>query len=248
MLWAVRRLPALSLLAWALFAGRLACADGTPTDVNIVTGLDFSGSIEAHDAQVQIDGITMAIRSPQIIAAIRNGNRGRIGFALFVWASGNYPILVTWRQSGSAEEAAAVADEVSAGLHALFGSEALARLGALTDLSGALDYGGEMLHTAPFATDRQVINIIGNGIDNVGEGVPPVRDRLVSEGVTINGVALGRDLTLFAYLKRDVIGGPDSFALMADDPELLVETLARKFVTEIAANGGSRQLASQRLR
>ena len=220
------------------------------TDVNIVTGLDFSGSIEPRDAQVQIDGITMAIRSPQIIAAIKNGNHGRIGFALFVWASSNYPILVTWRQIGTAEDAATVADEVSTGLHALVGSETLARLGALTDLSGALDYGGAMLNAAPFATNRQVINIIGNGIDNVGEGVRPARDRLVAQGITINGVALGRDRTFFNYLKRDVIGGPESFALQANDPEMLVEVLARKFITEIVFNdtGANQPFADQPLR
>jgi hypothetical protein len=245
MLGAVRRLIALSLLAWALLAGRPACADNVWTDVNIVTGLDFSGSIEPRDAQVQIDGITMAIRSPQIIAAIKNGNHGRIGFALFVWASGNYPILMTWRQISTAEDAAAVADEVSTGLHALIGSEALVKLGALTDLSGALDYGGEMLNAAPFTTNHRIVNIIGNGIDNVGEGARPARDRLVAEGITINGVALGRDRTFFAYLKRDVIGGPDSFALMANDPEMLVEVLARKFVTEIVLNAGG---AGQSLR
>jgi Protein of unknown function (DUF1194) len=232
-------------LAWALLAGRVACADGVWTDVNIVTGLDFSGSIDPRDAQVQIDGITMAIRSPQIIAAIKNGNHGRIGFAVFVWASGNYPILMTWRQISSAEDAAAVADEVSSGLHALLGSDAMVKLGALTDLSSALDYGGEMLRAAPFATNHRIINIIGNGIDNVGEGTRPTRDRLVAEGITINGVALGRDRTFFAYLKRDVIGGPESFALMADDPEMLVEVVARKFVTEIVLNAGG---AGQSLR
>lgn len=232
----MRNLIALLLVAWALLSGRLACADSVWTDANIVTGLDFSGSIEPRDAQVQIDGITMAIRSPQIIAAIKNGNHGRIGFALFVWASGNYPILVIWRQISTAEEAAAVADEVSTGLHALIGSDALVKLGALTDLSGALDYGGELLRAAPFTTNHRIINIIGNGIDNVGEGARPARDRLVAEGITINAVALGRDRTLFGYLKRDVIGGPESFALMADDPEMLVEVLARKFVTEIVLN------------
>ena len=246
----MRRLIALSLLVLAVLAGRVAYADGEWTDVNIVTGLDFSGSIDRRDAQVQIDGITMAIRSPQIIAAIKNGNHGRIGFALFVWASGSYPILVTWRQIGSPEEAAAVADEVEAGLRALFGSEALAKLGALTDLSGALDYGGEMLRAAPFATNRRVVNIIGNGIDNVGEGATSVRDRLVAQGITINGVALGRDRTLFAYLKREVIGGPESFALMANDPEMLVETLARKFITEIVLNnpGVNQAVAGQPVR
>lgn len=246
----MRRLIALSLLAWALLAGRSACADSIWTDANIVTGLDFSGSIEARDARVQIDGIAMAIRSPQIIAAIKNGNHRRIGFAVFVWASSNYPILIDWRQISTDRDAAAVADEVSAGLNAFLGSEALVKLGALTDLSGALDYGGAMLQAAPFATNRRIVNIIGNGIDNVGEGVGPARDRLLARGITINGVALGHDLTFFAYLKRQVIGGPDSFALQANDPEMLVEVLARKFVTEIALNAASakRDVADQPLR
>ena len=146
---------------------------------------------------------------------------------------------MTWRQIGSAEDAAAVAAEVESGLHALMGSEALAKLGALTDISGAMEYGGELLRTAPFTSSHQFINIVGNGIDNVGEGTLPARNRLVAAGITINGVAVGRDVTLLAYLKRDVIGGPKAFALIADDPEQLVEVMARKFLTEIVFNAGS---------
>ncbi|HKP23354.1 MAG TPA: DUF1194 domain-containing protein [Dongiaceae bacterium] len=230
---------ALLLVAWAVFAGRLAHADEIWTDANIVTGLDFSGSIEPHDAQVQINGIAMAIRSPQIMAAIKNGNHGRVGFAVFVWASSNYPILLTWRQISSPAEAAAVAEDVENGLHALMGSEALIKLGALTDMSGAMEYGGELLRTAPFATNHRFVNIVSNGIDNVAEGTTPVRDRLVAQGITINGVALGHDVTLFSYLKREVIGGPEAFALMANDPEQLVEVMARKFLSEIVFNAGS---------
>ena len=246
----MRRLIALSLLAWALLAIRAAHAETIVTDANIVTGLDFSGSIEPRDARLQIDGMMMVIRSSQIIVAIRNGNHGRIGFAVFVWADGNYPILVTWRLISSPEEAVAVAQDVSNGLNALLASDTLVRLGALTDLSGALDYGAGMLRTAPFATNHSIVNIIGNGIDNVGEGARPARDRVVAQGITINAVALGQDRTIFNYFKRDVIGGRESFALMADDPEMLVETLARKFVTEIVFNaaGANQVVADQPLR
>ena len=108
----MRRLIAIVLFGCVLLAGRVGFADSVWTDANIVTGLDLSGSIEAREAQLQIDGIAMAIRSPEIITAIQLGNHGRVGFAVFVWADGNYPVLVSWRLIGSAEEALAVSKEI----------------------------------------------------------------------------------------------------------------------------------------
>lgn len=232
----MRRVLVLFVFGCALLAGRLAFADGVRTDANIVTGLDLSGSIEAPEAQLQIDGIAMAIRSPQIIAAIRHGNHGRIGFAVFVWADGNYPVLKSWRLIGSAEEALAISQEIAEQLHAIRRSEIVVRLGALTDVSGAIDFGRGMLLSAPFAGTRNIINIVGNGVDNVGEHARLARDRAVAEGITINGVALGRDRTIYDYFKREVIGGPQAFVFAARDSEHLVEVLARKFTSEIVFN------------
>ena len=235
-LWAVRCLLAIFLFGCALFVGRVTLADTVWTDANIVTGLDLSGSVEAREAQIQADGIAMAIRSPEIIAAIQRGNHGRVGFAVFVWADGNYPVLASWRLIGSSQDALALSQEISDRLHLILGSEVVLKLGALTDLSGAIEYGGEMLRSAPFATNHRIINIVGNGVDNVGEGAPPARDRMVAQGITINGVALGHDRHIFEYFRRDVIGGPTAFVLAANDPARLVDVLARKFVTEIVFN------------
>lgn len=232
----MRRLLAFIVVGCAVLAGRVGFADGIRTDANIVTGLDLSSSIEAPEALLQVDGIVMAIRSPQIVAAIQQGQHGRIGFALFVWADGNHPVLAAWRVIGSPEDAAAVSTEAAKQLRAIRGSDIVVRLGALTDLSGAIDYGAEMLQAAPFATERRIINIIGNGVDNVGEHAWPARDRAVAQGITINGVALGRDRTIYRYFKREVIGGPHAFAFAASDPEHLVEVLARKFTTEIVSS------------
>ena len=225
---------AILVFCCALCAGRAAGADEVWTDANIVTGLDFSGSIESPDAQLEVDGIAMALRSPQIIAAIQNGNHKRIGFTVFVWADGNYPALTGWRLISSPQDALALSKELADRLYAILDSDVPVKLGALTDLSSALDYGGELLRSAPFPTSHQIVNIIGNGIDNVKEGPRAARDQLVAQGMTINAVALGYDMTIYKYFKRDVIGGPKAFVLSATDPEALVEVLARKFVTEIA--------------
>jgi hypothetical protein len=233
---AVRRLLAFAFLGFALFVGRMGLADSVWTDANIVTGLDLSGSIEAPEAQLQMDGIAMAIRSPQIVAAIEHGQHGRVGFALFVWADGNHPVLASWRLISSPEEALAVSQEAAKRLRAIRTSDIVVRLGALTDVSSAIDFGAGMLQAAPFATNHRIINIIGNGVDNVGEHAWPARDRAVSQGMTINGVALGRDWTIYDYFKREVIGGPQAFVLSASDAEHLVEVLARKFTSEIVSN------------
>ena len=248
----MRGLVAILLLGCALGAGRAPLADTVWTDAdtvwtdaNIVTGLDISGSVEPRDAQIQIDGIAMAIRAPEIVAAIRSGRYGRVGFAVFVWAEGTYPVLASWRLIGSSADALSVSDEVADRLHAIIDSGIASRLGALTDLSGALDYGGGMLRSAPFPTLHPILNIVGNGIDNVGDGARPARDRLVAQGITINGVALGYDHSIYEYFHQSVIGGPDSFVLAANDPEKLIEVMARKFVTEIVLNVNH---ASQALR
>jgi hypothetical protein len=45
-----------------------------------------------------------------------------------------------------------------------------AQTSGLTDLSRAIENGGALLKAAPFPSDRSVLNLVGNGEDNVGEG------------------------------------------------------------------------------
>lgn len=221
---------------WLVQIPSIAPADEIRTDVNIVTGLDVSGSIEAKETQIQIEGLAMAIRSPEVIAAIRSGRHGRVGFAVFVWANGNLPVFAEWRQIGSAADALALSEELSFRLHAILESKAAIKLGELTDLSGAMAFGGAMLQAAPYPTDHAVLNIMGNGLDNVAEGPEQARNIVLALGATINGVVIGHDRGVIGYFRRNVIGGPGAFVLPASDPETLVDVFKRKFVTEIVWN------------
>jgi hypothetical protein len=232
----VRHVLALLTIAWLIAAGHDARAEEIRTDINIVTGLDVSGSIEARETQIQIDGMAMAIRSPEVMRAIRQGNHGRIGFAVFVWANGNFPVFASWRLIGTPEDALAASEAIAIDVPVILGPGSGVKLGQLTDLSSAMAYGAEMLSTAPYAADHEIINILGNGIDNVGESPKWVRDRVVAQGIIINAVVIGHDRGVQSYFRSEVIGGPSAFVLAARSPETLVEVLERKFVTEIVLN------------
>lgn len=225
-------------LAFLALCGALSClqaatAEELSTDANIITGLDVSSSINAQETMLQIDGMAQAIRSPAIMAAIQHGRHGRIGFAVFVWADGDYPELVSWRTIGSQEDAEATSTEITSRLESLIETSSRS-VGTLTNLSGAIEHASDMLRLAPYPSKRTIVNIIGNGEDNVGEDPQRARAELLAHGATINGVVVGGDPAVLNYYRSQVIGGRTAFVLPADKPETLVHVFAMKFVSEIA--------------
>ena len=226
----------LRLTCLALFGTLIsyqAAAEELSTDANIITGLDVSSSINAQETMLQIERIAWAIPSPAILAAIQHGRHGRIGFAVFIWADGDYPELVSWRMIGTAEDAEATSQEITARLQSLIDSSSRS-VGTLTNLSGAIDHATDMLRQAPYASNRAVVNIVGNGEDNVGEDPQRARADLLARGATINGVVVGGGPAVLNYYRHQVIGGRTAFVLPADKAETLVQVFALKFVSEIA--------------
>jgi hypothetical protein len=204
-------------------------------DANLVTGLDVSSSINAAETMIQIEGMAQAIRSPGVVAAIQNGKLGRIGFTVFLWADGDYPALLEWRVIGSQAEADAVAAEILAKLDAVLKDQAL-KVGTLTNLSGAMEHATSLLQAAPSRGKRTLVNIVGNGEDNVGEDPARARAALLATGATINGVVVGGDPKVIAYYRAMVIGGRGAFVLPADKSEHMAAAFMSKFVSEIAAH------------
>jgi len=206
-------------------------------DTILVTGLDVSSSINAQETMLQVQGVADAIRSPAVVGAIEHGKTGRIGFQVFVWADGDFPELVAWRAIDGQESAEEAASELLMRLEALVASTQQ-NVGSLTNLSAALDHARDVLATAPFTADRAVVNIVGNGEDNVAETPNLARDALVRDGVTINGVVVGGDPAVMAYYRANVIGGKNRFVLPAGSAEDMAGAMIAKFVTEIAGGIG----------
>ncbi len=250
----VRLLDGLAIVALScvLVPGGDAAAAELATDANIVTALDISESVDPQAASIEIQGMAEAIRAPEIIQAIQSGRHRRIGFAVFAWRDGAYPELVSWTIIATAEDARAVSGRLQSDFQAFAAADppAPALSPHMTDLSGAIDHAAVLLLTAPYVADRSVINVIGNGWDNVGEGPRRARDRFTAKGGTINGVILGFDPVLMGYYRSTVIGGPGSFLLSVDHPAAMAEVLARKFLYDIAREPRDdlRQLAAARNR
>ena len=108
-------------------------------------------------------------------------------------------------------------------------------VGRQPDVSSALEHAAEMLQSSPYASQRAIVNIVGDGEDNVGEDPRRIRDALVAHGVVINGVVIGGDPAVITYFRNAVVG-PSGFVLAADKPETLSQVFALKFMSEIAFN------------
>lgn len=229
-------------LGCILFDGRLTAGDGVTTDANIVTALDISDSVDPQEIRIEIEGMAQAIRAREVLDAIQAGRHGRIGFAVFAWYhDGIYPMLVSWTIIGSARDAMSVSNQIADGLRIADEAEGrrrsnLHQSGRLTDISEAIDHAAELLLTAPYGTSRGVVNIIGNGEDNLGEGPQRARDNLTVQGGTINGVVLGGEPSVLDYYRQQVIGGPGAFLLSADDVDMIAELLVRKLRYDIVMN------------
>jgi hypothetical protein len=224
-------------LGAALLCGRVGLADDIVTDANIVTGLDISDSVDSDNMRLEIEGMARAIHSPEVLAAIQSGQTGRIGFAVFAWHHNQFPKVVSWSLIASEADAIVVAREIEARLHVNVELEAREKeafyIGRLTDVSQAIDHAAEMLATAPFTTEHNIANIVGNGDDNVGEDARFARDRMVEMGAIVNGVVLGGDPSVLDYYRRQVVGGPGAFLMSADDAPTLVDVMRRKLVHDI---------------
>ena len=235
----MRRRSLLAAGAAALTAPRRARAQGEPVDVLLVLAVDVSRSVDDDEARLQREGYRAAVSDPQVIEAIRGGMIGAIGLAYVEWAGAEYQRLVLpWMRIGGVAEARAWSEKLAEAPRASL---------SWTSISGGLDFSRSVLEQAPFEATRRVIDVSGDGVNNSGGPVELARDRLVAEGVTINGLPIVNDRPTFGrmppipldeYYRDSVIGGAGAFVIVAEDFQSFGNAVKRKLIREIAALDG----------
>jgi hypothetical protein len=117
------------------------------------------------------------------------------------------------------------------------------------------------LSTSPFRAARRTIDVAGDGTNNGGRELSAVREDVLAQGVTINGLVIVSKSAkpwyaehtdppggLDEYYRRNVIGGPGSFVVVADGHDTFARTIAKKMTAEIAWHGESRSSATRTVR
>lgn len=217
------------LMGLATSADAVERTAGVEVDVALVLAVDSSGSISEHRLAMQIQGYLEALRHPSFIEAVQGGRHGRIGLTFVTWTDARrQDQVVPWRVIEHPASAHAFADAVR---------DALRPLPGWTSISGAIDFCTALLLNSGFVAQRRVIDISGDGANNDGRPVTEARDATVAAGVTINGLPMvDVEPNLDTYYRENVIGGPDSFIVVARETGSFGAAVLRKLLVEIAAN------------
>ncbi|MFS8147671.1 hypothetical protein ATY78_13840 [Rhizobium sp. R635] len=208
-----------------------AGAGGNEVDVTLVLAVDTSRSMDFEEISIQRRGYVEALKHKEFIDAVKGGLTGRIAISYFEWAG--YVVqdsMIDWQVIETEADAIAFADKLDA---RPIGTQ------RRTSISTAIDQGASMIATGPFQGRREVIDVSGDGPNNSGDPVTPVRDKTVASGMIINGLAIMLRPSdapggLDKYYADCVIGGPGAFVLPVHRIEDFAIAVRRKLVLEIS--------------
>jgi len=204
-------------------------------DVELVLAVDVSYSMDLEELAIQREGYAQAVVSPDFLKALKTGPHGKVAVTYFEWAAAHdQKIIIPWRIVDGPESADAVAAEIM---------KAPLRRASRTSISGAINFGMQLLAENPYKGLRRVIDISGDGPNNNGEPVLIARDAALEKGVTINGLPVMVKQASYAtmdiekldlYYEDCVIGGPGSFVIPIKEKAKFKEAIRTKLILEVA--------------
>jgi hypothetical protein len=199
-------------------------------DLALILAIDCSFSVDSREFALQMEGIGSAFMRDDVKKAIAQGARQRIAVSVIQWSDErNQMVTLPWMVVASAADA----DELG---KLLMGMPRQLTEGG-TSISAALAFAAPLFGSAPSA-ERQVIDVSTDGRNNSGPAVSPMRDRLVAQGITINGLTILNEWpTLDTYFENNVAGGVGYFVIPANDYEDYGEAMFRKLLREITGPG-----------
>ncbi len=203
-------------------SGQFDPNDPTRVDVALVLAVDVSSSIKSDERRFQREAYATALSDPRVIRMALGGGSGRVAIAYMEWSGRDYQRVHL-----------PIRVKSTAAELARFGQEIL----AIEDVPGDRMY---LQRTA-----------IGDALV-AAEEVMAARERLVSMGLTVNGlpIEVSNEPPVYDDMENDrvtrfyadcVIGGPGAFHVVARGFDDVRETLIMKLMLKMTQMPPSRK-------
>ena len=202
-------------------------AEQTPVAIELVLALDSSASVDRQEFQLQLEGLALAFRDPEVLQAVEHLQPWGVAVAVVQWgAPGETRIVLPFTHLESSRDAKAFGFRISLIRRWLRAS--------LTSIGTAIDDSRALIETNEFDGARLVIDVSGDGPDNSGVDIEAARQRAHAAHIIVNGLPIMADQEgLDLYYRDHVIIGPDAFIEPARDFEDYVRAIREKLLREL---------------
>lgn len=201
----------------------LSSSAASACDIALMLAVDVSGSVDAHEYRIQMDGLAAALTDRTVMAALV-ASKAQVG--LMQWSgSGRQSVVINWTPTLTDEDVYALAFEITT-------TPRLWR-----DFSTAI--GEAMELSLPYfalqdACDRHVIDISGDGINNEGASPRDQWPAFLAAGITVNALVIeDTGFPLTEWYEDNVITGPGAFAITANSYAEYPDQIIRKLYREL---------------
>lgn len=205
-------------------------------DLQLVLAVDVSRSIDEVEAELQRRGYVEALTHDRVMDAVLSGEHRRIALTYVEWAGTHYQtVVIDWTLIDTRAAIRRFAEKLS---------EAPRQSQSWTAVGAALAFSAQRYESSGYVSKRRVIDVSGDGRTNDGPPAELVRDKLVGQGIVINGLPVmmnrtnfGRppDLLLDKYYEENVIGGMGSFMIVAATFDDFGKAVRNKLIREISS-------------
>jgi hypothetical protein len=217
-------MPAVALVSLFVYLLEVLPAKGAA--LALVLAIDVSASVTADSYLLQREGIARAFASPRFVEGISSAPGG-IEVLVLEWSDPDQTaVTIDWTRVADAPSANGFAAAVRATRRSSAG---------VTAIGPALIAAAASFDNLPEPAEHRIIDISGDGMANYGLPPAVARDRIVAEGIVINGLAILTDEPWLAdYYRNNVIGGPSAFVVAVRTFNDFPAAMLRKLMREIA--------------
>ncbi|MFA5539413.1 MAG: DUF1194 domain-containing protein [Gemmobacter sp.] len=196
-------------------------------EVALVLAMDVSGSIDAGEYRLQVEGLTAALAD----GAVRDVMlRGQVALTVVQWSGlGQQQQSIPWRRMLSEAGIDRFRHEVSIMPRAWLRGE--------TGVGEAIAFAAALF---PEVADceRKVIDLSGDGAENVGFGTPRARREAIAAGIEINALAIERIGVAITNFYRGWVISPGGFVVTASGHLDYARAIRIKILRELSAPVG----------